>query len=114
MHNIKVQKVEDGVDLAQRLAEEEEGIGRKPSGWQKYLIPFIALCWSLFQLSIASWLILDSTYTRAIHLAFAMTIIFLNYPLFKKPVFGIRYSGISERLIPNTGFSYHEISQIPN
>ena len=88
---MRVEKVENGVDLARRLAEEEEGIGRKPEGWQKYLIPTIAFCWSLFQLSIASWLILDTTYIRSIHLAFAMTIIFLNYPLFKKPIFGIRY-----------------------
>ncbi|GAB4341600.1 MAG: TRAP transporter permease [Desulfobulbaceae bacterium] len=88
---MRVERVEDNLDLARRLAEEEQGIGRKPRGWQRFLIPAVALCWSLFQLSIASWLILDTTYVRAIHLAFAMALVFLNYPLLRRPVFGIRY-----------------------
>ncbi|MEJ2638912.1 MAG: TRAP transporter permease [Desulfosarcinaceae bacterium] len=75
---------EDGIEVAKRMAEEEEGVGRRPRGWAKYLIPTVAVCWSLYQLSIASWLIMDSTFIRAIHLAFAMLIVFLNYPLFKK------------------------------
>ncbi len=79
------------LDLAQRLAEEEAGIGRKPKGPSKYIISTIAVFWSLFQLSIASWLILDSTYIRSIHLAFALLIVFLNYPLLKRPRFGLRF-----------------------
>jgi len=98
LSTIRVERVEDGVDLARRLAEEEEGIGRKPGGWQKYLIPSVALCWSLFQLSVASWLILDTTYTRSIHLAFALTIVFLNYPLFNRPLAGIRYFSRHDRI----------------
>ncbi|MDM8552492.1 TRAP transporter permease [Desulfobacterales bacterium HSG2] len=124
---------DDGLDLARRMAEEEEGIGRKPKppakfdvtftivialiwiasvwkyydadipnfwiihpicgflifvrNWPHYTIPAIAVMWSLFQLSIASWLILDSTFTRAIHLGFALLIVFLNYPMLKRKEF---------------------------
>ncbi|WP_456384688.1 TRAP transporter permease [Desulfolithobacter sp.] len=91
MSKIRVEKVDDGVEVARKLAEAEEGIGRKPEGWQKYLIPTIAVCWSLFQLALPKWILLDSTYIRAIHLAFALTIVFLNYPLFKKPYFNLKY-----------------------
>ncbi len=89
---------DDGVEIAKRMAEEEEGIGRRPRGWTKWLIPTIAVCWSLFQLSIASWLILDSTFIRAIHLGFALLIVFLNYPLFKKPKFGTTYFSAIDRI----------------
>lgn len=41
-----------------------------------------------FQLAVASWWTLDSTFIRAIHLAFAIFIVFLNYPIFKKSLFG--------------------------
>ncbi|BCO09063.1 C4-dicarboxylate ABC transporter [Desulfolithobacter dissulfuricans] len=91
MSKIRVEKVDDGVEVARKLAEAEEGIGRKPEGWQKYLIPTIAVCWSLFQLALPKWILLDSTYIRAIHLAFALAIVYLNYPLFKKPYFGLKY-----------------------
>jgi TRAP transporter 4TM/12TM fusion protein len=96
--HIRSDRVEDGLEFARKLAEHEEGIGRKPSGWQKYLIPAIALSWSLFQLSVASWLILDTTYTRAVHLAFAMAIVYLNYPLLRKPLFGLRYFARHRRI----------------
>ena len=73
-------------------------MGRRPKGWAKWLIPTIAVSWSLFQLSIASWLIVDSTFTRAIHLGFALLIVYLNYPLFKRPKFGIDYFSATNRI----------------
>lgn len=92
MSKVLIDKLEDeGIAVARQLAEEEEGIGRKPEGWQKYLIPTIAVCWSLFQLALPKWILLDTTYIRAIHLAFALTLVYLNYPLFKKPIFGLTY-----------------------
>ncbi len=99
MSKLRVDTVDDeGMELARRLAEEEEGIGRRPEGWQRYLIPTIAVAWSLFQLSLPKLLLLDTTYIRAIHLAFAMTLVFLNYPLWKKPHFGIRYLAEHKRI----------------
>jgi TRAP-type uncharacterized transport system fused permease subunit len=65
-----VTEQDDGLEIARRMAEEEEGVGRRPKGWSKWVIPVIAVSWSLFQLSIASWLIIDSTFIRAIHLGF--------------------------------------------
>ena len=98
MNKDEINGKDDGLDLAKRLAEEEEGIGRKPTGPSKYVIPTIAVLWSLFQLSIASWLILDSTFIRAIHLAFALLIVFLNYPLFKKTHWGLRFLSTTTRI----------------
>ena len=62
----------------------------------------IALCWSLFQLSLASWLLLDSTYIRAIHLAFAFLIVFLSYPTLRRDVRipGLRWLGEKQKIPP--------------
>ena len=98
MSDTEVQEIDDGMDLARKLAEEEEGIARKPLGFAKWVIPTIAVTWSLFQLSIASWLILDSTYIRSIHLGFALLIVFLNYPFFKKKKFGIKFLSATDRI----------------
>jgi TRAP transporter 4TM/12TM fusion protein len=70
----------------QRLVEEADTGGRKPSGLAAKVVMYAALAWSLFQLWIASPLpfslgifVLNDTESRAIHLAFAM---FLGYLLF--------------------------------
>ena len=77
----------NGANIALQLAAEEAGIGRKVDGAMGYLIPTIAVIWSLFQLSVASFLILDTIFIRSIHLGFALLIVFLNYPVFKNKVF---------------------------
>lgn len=89
--DIESKKTDSGEHEALRLAEEEAGIKRKPKGFAAYIIPTIAIFWSLFQLSIAKWVTLNSTYTRAIHLGFALLIVFLNYPAFKKSHFGLKF-----------------------
>ncbi len=48
------------------------------------VLSVVAIAWSLFQISIASWLILDSTFIRAIHLGFALFLAFGLYPARKK------------------------------
>ena len=98
MSNHEIQEKDEGSEIARRMAEEEEGIGRRPQGLPQYVIPFIAVLWSFFQLSIASWLILDSTFIRAFHLGFALLIVFLNYPFFKKTRFGLRYFSAKDRI----------------
>ena len=87
-----------GVALAKKLAEEEEGVGRKPSGPTRFVIPAIAVVWSLFQLSIASWWTLDSTFIRAIHLGFALLIVFLNFPMLKTPWLGLTFLSTKRRI----------------
>ncbi len=98
MSENEVQEQDEGLELARRMAEEEEGLGRRPGGIAKWVIPTIAVMWSFFQLSIASWLILDSTFIRAIHLGFALLIVFLNYPFFKKPRFGLKFLSTTDRI----------------
>jgi len=98
MSNHEIQEKDEGTEIARQMAEEEEGIGRRPQGLPKYVIPTLAVLWSFFQLSIASWLILDSTFIRAIHLGFALLIVFLNYPLFKKKHFGLKYFSAKDRI----------------
>ncbi len=94
----EIQEQDEGLEVAKRMAEEEEGIGRRPTGYSKYIIPFVCVVWSFFQLSIASWLILDSTFIRAIHLGFALLVVYLNYPIFKKTRFGLKYFSATDRI----------------
>ncbi|MCX7823244.1 MAG: TRAP transporter permease [Syntrophobacterales bacterium] len=68
----------------EEIISEESGHGRSLAGWSYWLVSIIGILWCLFQLSIASWLILDTTYTRAIHLACAISMVFLSYPMLKK------------------------------
>jgi TRAP transporter 4TM/12TM fusion protein len=79
------EEFEAGVEEAKKLAEEEESGYRHLEGWDRYIIPTIAVIWCLFQLSIASWLLIDTVIIRAIHLGFAMLIAFMSYPALKKP-----------------------------
>ncbi|WP_226573343.1 TRAP transporter permease [Acuticoccus sediminis] len=69
---------------------------RNPVGWQAWLIPGIAFIWSLFQLYVISPLpfilqkavpfhvIFNNTEIRAIHLAFALVLVAMAFPLFPK------------------------------
>ncbi|MBW1673896.1 MAG: TRAP transporter permease [Deltaproteobacteria bacterium] len=78
------QTMDEGTEVAQKIAEEAEFGSRRLSGAPKYIIPCIAAAWSLFQLSLPEILILDSVYVRCIHLAFAIMLVYLSYPAFKK------------------------------
>jgi TRAP transporter 4TM/12TM fusion protein len=98
MSDIRVNDNDDGLELARRMADEEEGLGRQPKGWSKWVIPTICVAWSLFQLSIASWLILDSTFIRSIHLAFALLVVYLNFPMFRKAPFGLNILSVKNRI----------------
>jgi TRAP transporter 4TM/12TM fusion protein len=90
------EEYEAGVEEAKRIAEEEESGYRHLTDWSKWLVPTIAVTWCIFQLSIASWLLIDTVIIRAVHLGFAMLIAFLSYPAFKKPRKGI-WSSLSAR-----------------
>ncbi|MBW2105473.1 MAG: TRAP transporter permease [Deltaproteobacteria bacterium] len=84
------QTMSEGAEVAKKIAEEAEFGSRRLSGSAKYIIPFIAGAWSLFQLSLPEVLILDSIYVRSIHLGFAILLVYLSYPAFKK----IKFKGI--------------------
>ncbi len=68
----------------EELLREDTGDLRIPNKFEKSLITTIAVSWALFQLAIASFWTLDSTYSRSIHLAFAVALVFLSVPFFKK------------------------------
>ena len=74
----------EDLDKAQRLVDEAEGDIRKIDNWTKWLIPSIAAAWSIFQLSLATFLLLNSTIVRSIHFAFAILLVYLSHPFFKK------------------------------
>jgi TRAP transporter 4TM/12TM fusion protein len=92
------EEMDAGLDDARRMAEKEAGFGRRPGGASRFVIPVVAVTWSLFQLSIASWWVLDSTFTRAIHLSFALLIVFLNYPMLNRPRGRWRMLAVTDRI----------------
>ncbi len=83
---------DEGAKIAQKLVEEAEAGARYPTeGWQRWVIPIIAASWSIFQLLLAEVLLLNADVTRAIHLAFAIVLVYLSYPLFKKKVISAKW-----------------------
>ena len=80
---------------ASEILKEETGNLRSFNTIESTLVYLIALGWALFQLSITSFLILDSISTRAIHLAFAISLIFLNTPMLKS--FGAKFKILRKR-----------------
>jgi len=97
-NNQNTHEHDEGLDVARKMAEEEEGVARKPKGPTKWVVPTIGVIWSLFQLSIASWWILDTIFIRAIHLGFALLMVYLNYPVFKKSRFGRKFLSVKDRI----------------
>ena len=80
-------------DELQDLVSSSDTGARNPGGKVAKLLAGVALSWSVFQLWIASPLpfmvtdtipVLNSTETRAIHLAFAIFLAFMAYPALKR------------------------------
>ena len=83
---------------AEELVAQVDTGGRDPSGWQKKFFLSAAFIWALFHLYIASnlpfWLtdvtsinvIIPSSEARRIHLAFAIVLAAMAFPLFKGAV----------------------------
>jgi TRAP transporter 4TM/12TM fusion protein len=90
---------EDGVALAEKIAKESEFGSRQVSGKIQFLIAAIAGCWSLFQLALPmpGMPLLSALNIRAIHLAFAITLVYLSYPAFKKRHFNGLLSFLSRK-----------------
>ena len=70
---------------AEELLREERAEVRDLRPFEYYLVAIISISWALFQLALPSVLVIDSTQERAIHLAFAMALLFLLMPCFKRP-----------------------------
>ncbi len=81
-------KLEEAAEEQGRIAEEELSALRHITNYQRFIVPVLAVSWCMFQLSTASWLILNSSYIRSIHLGFAIAIAFFYYPAIKRPLKG--------------------------
>ncbi|MDH5356617.1 MAG: TRAP transporter fused permease subunit, partial [Gammaproteobacteria bacterium] len=83
---------------AEELVAEFDTGARNLQGWQTNLIPYLCLCWALYQLYAASplpsmlssalgidffYYIANLSISRKIHLAFALVLVTLAYPLTK-------------------------------
>jgi TRAP-type uncharacterized transport system fused permease subunit len=72
-----------GAAEAQRIVEEAEIGGRDPEGWQRWIIPGVAFAWSFFQFLLPKVILLETVYVRAIHLAFAIALVYLSCPVLR-------------------------------
>jgi len=102
---------DEGLELAKRMAEEEEGISRKPLGAERYVIPAVSVAWCLFQMSIASWWILDTIFIRAAHLGFALLIVYLSFPMFRETHRGLKFLSVKHK-IPITDYAVAVIAAV--
>ncbi|WMS44251.1 TRAP transporter permease [Acuticoccus sp. MNP-M23] len=81
---------------ADDLVASVDSGARVPLGWQRMLVPSLAFTWALFQLYVASPLpfiiqeqtglrvVFNNTEVRAIHLAFALLLVAMAFPLFSR------------------------------
>ncbi len=70
---------------AEELLKAETGDARVLRLYEKYVVGIIAVSWALYQLALPSFLVIDSTRERSVHLAFAIALLFLLMPCLKKP-----------------------------
>lgn len=70
-------------EYREEVTHGDRGIKGDKTGFSKKLTFIVALAWALFQMSTASWLLLDTLYIKAYHLAFALALVFLNLPSLK-------------------------------
>lgn len=76
---------EDEVNINEFMAQyDRESDYRRFGGFGKWVVAFIAISFSLFQVYTAMFGTLDSHLQRAVHLAFAMSLVFLLYPSRKR------------------------------
>ncbi len=105
--------------MAEQVVETETG-SRHPRGSAMVFITAICLGWSLFQLSVASFVTLDAWRARVIHLAFAIVLAFLLFPARKHskakdyiPWHDWALAGISALCVLYIIFDFNGLNQRP-
>lgn len=68
----------------EEMLKVEHGLRGEGSGFTENLTLIIGLMWSLFQLASAGFILIDSIFVRAIHLTFAISLVYLNIPMLKQ------------------------------
>ncbi|MCD4720580.1 MAG: TRAP transporter permease [Desulfobacula sp.] len=83
---------------AKEIFKKKVGQIRTLEKFDYLLVSAIAISWALFQLSLAGFFILNSTYERAIHLAFAFSLLFLTFPCIKRPMKKLSYLSVTTHI----------------
>ncbi len=81
--NVPMRRKKD-LALAEELLREETGRLRNKKPVDRSVIGIVSVAWALFQLALPRFIILDSITIRAVHLAFAIALVFLTIPLAKQ------------------------------
>lgn len=68
----------------EEMLKVEHGLRGEGSGFTENLTLIIGLMWSLFQLASAGFILIDAIFVRAIHLTFAISLVYLNIPMLKQ------------------------------
>jgi TRAP transporter 4TM/12TM fusion protein len=100
-----------GLQSAEELLRIETGHIRHLRSFENILVAVIAIAWALFQLSLATILVLNSTTERTIHLAFAMGLLFLVNPCLKKPRKYLGFLSVLDR-IPLIDYIFAAVSAL--
>jgi TRAP transporter 4TM/12TM fusion protein len=90
--------IKQGLKTAEELLKEETGDVRTLRPFENILVSIIAIAWALYQLALPSVLVIDSTQERAIHLAFAISLLFLLMPALKQPKKYLGYLSVRDRI----------------
>jgi len=83
---------------AQEILKAETGDLRRLRSHERFLVGIVAIGWALFQLGLAGFFVLDSTKVRAIHLAFALLLLYLLVPFRKHPKKGTSFLPVTDRI----------------
>jgi TRAP transporter 4TM/12TM fusion protein len=90
--------IKKGLKTAEELLKEETGDVRALRPFENILVSIVAISWAIFQLALPSVLVIDSTQERAIHLAFAISLLFLLMPALKQPKKYLGYLSVTDRI----------------
>jgi len=71
---------------AEEMIKAETGDIRILQPFEYYIVAIIAISWALYQLALPSVIVINSTTERAVHLAFAIVLLFLVTPCLKRQV----------------------------
>ena len=86
------------IKSAEELLREETGDIRSLRPLESYLVAIVGVGWALYQLALPSVLVIDSTQERAIHLAFAITLLYLLMPCLKTPRKFLGFLSVIDRI----------------
>ena len=83
-HRPDQENITESIDVEEFMAKyDRESDYARYSSYSKWIVVIIAISFSLFQLYTAAFGVLDAHLQRAVHLSFAMALVYLLYPLRK-------------------------------